>query len=115
MASTGHRNTWLEHSHLWGAQGPVGSIATILGSPGEDMLTGICLLQRPRGVGCSTGEKRTEGGITCDPQRGTVASLVQAFSRALLQSAGFSCGLAFRAGQRNESLNPQLPSGAVRL
>lgn len=42
--------------HLWGAQVSVGKIATVLGSPGEDMLTGICLLQRPRRVG-------TEGGI----------------------------------------------------
>lgn len=75
MEGTGHRNTRWEHSHLWGAQMPVGSIATILGSPGEDMLIGICLMQRPRGVGCSTGEKRTEGGINCDLHIGTTASL----------------------------------------
>lgn len=72
---TDHRNTLWEHGHLLGAQMPVGRIATILGPPGEDMLTGICLLQRPRGVGCSTGEKKTEGGINCDPQIGTPASL----------------------------------------
>lgn len=56
VGSTGHRITWWQQSHLWGAQVSVGKIATVLGSPGEDMLTGICLLQRPRRVG-------TEGGI----------------------------------------------------
>lgn len=114
VGSTGHRNTWLEHSHLLGTQGPVQSIATILGSPGEDMLTGGRLLWRPRGVGCSTGEKRTEGGITHAPQRSTTASLVQAFSRALLQSAGFSCW-AWPSPEQEKGTSPRILSYRLGL
>lgn len=114
VGSTGHRNTWWQQSHLWGAQAPVGKIATILGFPGEDMLTGICLLQRPRRVGSGTGERGTEGGIKCDPQRGTTASLAQAFPRALLQSAGFSC-CAWPSPEQEKLMCPRILSYCVRL
>lgn len=91
---------------------PVGSIATILGSLGKDMLTGICLLQRARGVGYNTGERRTGVGvgmgvgIKCDLQRGPAAAPAQAVSRAPLQSAGFSCGPG-RPQSRRDSCVPE--------
>lgn len=61
-----------------------------------------------------TQESGDGGRDKRDPQRGTTASLAQAFPRALLQSAGFSC-CAWPSPEQEKLMCPRILSYCVGL